>query len=152
MRFVDGEGVGSDFVDLEPGVRVWHAFEGFVFGAGKEFAPVGGLGLLGFHRTCQGDTEGPEKSQAREIFEPRHFRSWCRWDSRPTKRRRSIQQSRVSGKYGLPLGERITLLSPAGALRSVIPFDSPTRRAAKATASLVNALARSDGTDRAARG
>src|SRR5215469_6030233 len=80
MRFVDGEGVGSDFVDLEPGVRVWHAFEGFVFGAGKEFAPVGGLGLLGFHRTCHGDTEGPEKSQAREIFEQRHFRSSCRWD------------------------------------------------------------------------
>jgi len=47
VRFVNGEGVGRNFVNLEPRIADRHAFERFVFRARKWLAPVGSLSLLG---------------------------------------------------------------------------------------------------------
>lgn len=46
VRLVNGEGVGSDLVDLKPGVGDLDALEGFVLRAGKGLAPVGNLASL----------------------------------------------------------------------------------------------------------
>jgi len=43
VRFVDGEGIRRNFVNLEPRIGDLDAFEGFVFGARERFAPVRSL-------------------------------------------------------------------------------------------------------------
>ena len=66
MRLVNGESVGSDFIDLEPGIGGLDAFEGFVFGAGEGFAPVGDLRWLSPHAV------GPERTQKCEDEDSRN--------------------------------------------------------------------------------
>src|SRR5208283_1718365 len=43
VRFVDGEGVWRDFVNLEPGIGGRYALKGFVFRARKTLTPFGNL-------------------------------------------------------------------------------------------------------------
>ncbi len=73
VRFVDGERGGRDLVNFKPGDIRQHPLEGFVFGAGEIFAPVGSVGssLRGKrnaehrgHR--EQSTEGAEKTEPRK--------------------------------------------------------------------------------------